>query len=153
MKSLLKNISNFFIKKFIYTLSLTVIAGIFLAGCSKKSDDPDSGDITKVTQMLEGKWVFASYTKNNHRSSRDNVSSTSGSPGDYVTFANDGKVMLRLLGYDDVSTYSVRANNKLLFYGPDVFDIKTLSASRLELYRKDIISTTDYTEETFVFTR
>lgn len=124
---------------------------IFLPACSKKSED--SAAVDKVKQMLAGKWVFVSYTRNHHTSDKDNLSTTPASAGDYVTFALDGKLQLRLLGYDDVSTYSVRATDKLTFYGPDVFDIKTLSATELRLYRKDVISTTDYVEETYVFTK
>ena len=125
----------------------------FLPACSKKSDDTGAADTDKVKQMLGGKWVFVSYTRNHHTADKDNISTTPASSGDYVTFGSDGKLQLRLLGYDDVSTYSVLAAGKLIFYGPDVFDIKTLSATELRLYKKDVISTKDYIEETYVFTK
>ncbi len=100
--------------------------------------------------MLEGKWNFVTYIKNHHRSGNDNINTTTASSGDYVNFLTDGKLLLRLLSFEDNSTYTVLSNNKILFYG-DTFDIKTIDANQLVLIRRDVVSTTEYHEETYNF--
>ena len=103
--------------------------------------------------MVEGKWMFINYTTNHHYAHKDNIKTTPASPGDYVSFAMDGKLILRLLNFDDNSTYSVLPNNKILLYGADIFDIRTLSATELILHRKDVVGSEDYYEETYSFRR
>jgi len=101
--------------------------------------------------MLEGKWMFVSKTINHHYLDKDNINITPASSGDYFSFTTDGKLLLRLLGFDDNSTYSILPNNKILLYGADTFDIKTLSATQLILYRKDVVAAENYYEETYTF--
>jgi hypothetical protein len=100
--------------------------------------------------MLEGKWNFVSYIKNHHRSGNDNIITTTASSGDYVNFFRDGKLLLRLLSFEDNSTYTVLSNNKILFYG-DTFDIKTIDATQFTLIKRDVVSTIEYYEETYNF--
>ncbi len=94
---------------------------------------------------------FVNYTKKHHYFDKDNVNSTSASPGDYISFAMDGKMVLRLLNVDDNSSYSVLPNNRILLYGADAFVIKTLSATQLILYRKDVVAAENYYEDIYTF--
>ncbi len=103
--------------------------------------------------MLEGKWMFVNHTRNHHYSNKDDINTTSASSGDYISFTLDDKLILRLLNFDDNSTYSVLPGNKILLYGVDAFDIKTLSATQLIFYRKDVVYAEDYYEEIYTFQR
>ncbi len=101
--------------------------------------------------MLEGKWMFVDHNRNHHYANKDNINTTSASSGDYIGFTTDGKLVLRLLNFDDNSTYSILPNSKILLYGVDAFDIKTLSPTQLILYQKDVVSAEDFYEEIYTF--
>ncbi len=107
----------------------------------------------KESNLVVANGVLQIITKKETVANKDNVNTTSASSGDYISFTTDGKLVLRILSFDDNSTYSILPNNKILLYGADAFDIKTLSATQLILYRKDVISAEDYYEETYTFQR
>jgi hypothetical protein len=144
--------SNFTsIKKVLFFAAFVISTTYFLSACSKNSVDTNAAEISRIKTLLTAKWMFVNYTTNHHYANNDNLNITSASLGDYMSFTGDNKLILRLLNFDDVSTYSVLPNNRIILYGVYAFDIKTLSATQLVLYQKNVVSTEDYYEETYTF--
>ena len=68
---------------------------------------------------------------------RDNITNTTGGPGDIMDFRNDGKVYSDVSGTKDTSTYSLSGDTKIVLGGTETFDIKTLSSNSFTIYNKE----------------
>ena len=126
---------------------VAVLALCILSACKKK--DTDNEVYNAALGKLIGKWTFVNATTNEHYSNADHITTLSGNPGDYMDFTNGGKVNLRFFSVQDTSKYTLIKNTQLVFDDVDQFDLKTLTATELVLYRKIVYSAAAYKEETY----
>ncbi len=75
-----------------------------------------------------------------------------GQPSDYIDFRADNKVYTSVNGTVDTASYSVAGNNVTIIPNPGdaplVYEVKSVSNTNLQLYNKNTISATAYTEFT-----
>lgn len=123
--------------------SILIISMGFIA-CKKESA------ATKTNQeKLLGKWNLVSTVVNDYYNGASHVNSTLWPAGDYIDFRSNGKAYGHNSGSHDTATYGFVNDNKLWIDDPGyVYDIKILTESDLQLYRKDIFSATEYSEAT-----
>ena len=125
---------------------VAVFALCILSACKKDTDDKA---YNAALEKLIGKWTFVNATTNQRYSNADHLTTVSAEPGDYMDFTNGGKVNLRFFGVPDISKFTLIKNTHLVFDDVDKFDLKTLTATELVLYRKIIYSAAAYKEETY----
>jgi hypothetical protein len=148
-KDVMYRVKTLGLKKFLFIVTMVFTISC-INGCSKKNgDDANAAEVNRIKTALEGKWNFVNYSKNHYYSGKDHINTTTASSGDYFLFAADGTLTLRLLNFEDRTKYSILPTSKVVFYGVDAFDIKTLTTNQLVLYRKDLISAEQYYEETY----
>ena len=69
-----------------------------------------------------------------------------------MDFKSNGTVSFQIDGQPGTVSYSMVSDTQLLF-ATETFTIKTLTDTQLVLYIKDVVSATDYDEETINLSR
>lgn len=130
----------------IILVTLLLVAG-FLS-CKKSSNDQQP----KTTQeKLQGIWKPVSTVINDYYNNASHADTTYWNAADYIDFRSDGKVYQYESASNsyDTSAYGIIDDSKIwIINSTYVFEIKTFTDTDLQLYRKEIHNTTDYTEST-----
>ena len=120
---------------------------IALISCKKKNTD-DAAYNAAIAKLV-GKWNFVNSVTNQYHTNADHITTVPGSSGDHMDFTSNGRVNLSLFSNRDTSKYTLIGDRKLVFDDVDNFDLKTLTATELVLYRKIVYSASAYKEETY----
>lgn len=127
----------------------SLLCSVFLfVSCHKSMDE------SKTTSQLSGKWYLKKWTANDVSGGVSRPSSDTYDPGDYLQFNSGGQLLARVDSENSQGTWQLLNNNKNLLINSRVldtpdegFDIRTLTASNLVLYVKEV-SGTSYSETT-----
>ena len=125
-------------KIFLFTTAIILIA----VSTSCKKDKAQT-----ATQKVQHNWTLVSVVDNSHDANGDNIDITAAVSGDFMNFSSNGTVSLQIEGQPGTVSYSMVSDTQLLF-ATETFTIKTLTDTQLVLYFKDVLSATDYDEET-----
>jgi hypothetical protein len=125
-------------KVFLFTTAIILLTIVFTS-CKKNKTET-------VTQRVQHNWTLVSIIDNSHDVSGDNFD-TSGIAGDFVNFNANGTAALQIEGQTGTVSYSITSDTQILL-ATQTYTIKTLTDTQLILYTKEVISSTDYDEET-----
>ena len=125
-------------------MSIILLLSMGFMACKK--DDAKS----KTTQeKLSGKWNFVSTISNHFYGGSSHFTNTTGAPGEYVDFRNDGKIYSYIIGAYDTVAYGIITESKIwIDNSNNTFDLKVFTDADLQLYDKEIINPSDYDEAT-----
>ncbi len=126
-------------KIFLFTTAIILLASVF-SSCKKDKAQT-------ATQKVQHNWTLIDVVDNSHDASGDNITTTNAIAGDFMNFNSNGTVTFQIDGQRDSASYSMVSDTQILL-ATETFTIKTLTDSQLVLYIKDVISATDYDEET-----
>ena len=124
--------------------STGVILMLMIAACKKS-------DVTPVTPQsrIQAKWTHASTAALYYYNGASNTFNFVGQPGEYFDFRGDGKVYFYMGGSYDTTTYGMINDNQVwMNANTDIYDIKVLTSTDLQLYRKEVVSPIEYNENT-----
>ena len=131
-------------KVFLCTTAIILIASVFT---SCKKDKAQT-----ATQKVQHNWTLINVVDNSHDANGDNIQTTTAASGDFMDFNSNGTVSFQIDGQQGTVSYSMVSDTQLLF-ATETFTINTLTDTQLVLYIKDVISATEYDEETIYLTR
>ena len=127
--------------KFLILAFLTCTAFI---SCKKDEAAPQSAKAT-----VQGKWYLQTLVQNDHYAGADHISTYPSNSSDYYDFRDDGKVYAYILGNYDVTTYGIiDATHLWIDVSTDIYEIKNLTATTMQLYQKTPMNAADYYEST-----
>lgn len=126
--------------KKILLLTTTILLSLCFLSCKKDKDET-------VAQKLQHKWSIENTIENYHDASGDDITTTLGTPPDFINFSANGTYTTHSDGYDDNGIYLVLNDTQVSIDG-DTVTIRTLTDKKLVLYSKFSYSTTDYDEFT-----
>lgn len=126
-------------KKLLLFVLITMTAMSF-SSCKKDKTET-------TTEKVQHKWTLVSVVDNYHDSSGDDITTTPGSTGDYITFNSNGTVTTVVSGATESGNYSITSDTQITIEG-DIYTIKKLTGSEFVLYSKTDISSTEYEEVT-----
>lgn len=125
---------------------------IALFSCKKESTPPASTPKTTQEKLL-GKWNWISEVVNNYHSGMPHISTYNFPAGDYMEFKSNGTVTQSNSGVAFTFGYGMIDQTKIwLVATSEIYEIKELTASDLQLYTKDVTGP-DYVERTLNFKR
>ena len=128
-------------------LSIILLAGIGLTAC-KKEIAPKP--VTTQDKLL-GKWNLITEVTNDYYGALSHPHNYPFAAGDYMEFKSDGKVIQYNSGSSMTFDYGLIGDTKVWFILPsNLFDLKLLTGTDLQLYHKDIYSPTEYYESTLI---
>ncbi|MDQ2721517.1 MAG: hypothetical protein M3Z26_17405 [Bacteroidota bacterium] len=128
--------------KKLLSIAISLIFLTFIFSCGKK-DQPQT-----TAQKVQNKWTIVNIIDNTHDSSGDQRDTIVGTPGvDFFNFGANGSLTGHLMGGDANGNYSIVSNTQISING-QVFTINALTGSQFVLYGKNVVSTTEYDEET-----
>lgn len=115
-----------------------------LVSCKK-----ESATQPKTTQeKLLGKWNWISEVTNDYYGGMPHITTYNFPTGDYMEFKSDGKVTQYNSGSAMTYDYGIIGDTKIwLVVANNIYELKALTASDLQLYKKDV-SGADYYEST-----
>jgi hypothetical protein len=130
-------------KKFITSAILVLIITFYLPAC-KKSDKAQT-----TLEKIQGKWQLVTDVENDHIAGQDDITTYTGGPSDIIDFRADGKAYFNIIGTQDTDTlgYTVSGDTKIVFEATQ-FDIITLTSNLFIIHDKEVITGSDFTEET-----
>lgn len=109
------------------------MASLSLVSCKKESTPP------KTTQdKLFGKWNLISEVTDDYYGGASHITTLNYQPGDYIEFKKDWTAIKYQNGSITTYNYSVIYYTKILLEGTGFCDLKVLTESDLELYKKEI---------------
>lgn len=115
-----------------------------LVSCKKESTTQPK---TSQEKLL-GKWNWISEVTNNYHSGSSHITTYNFPAGDYVEFKNDGTVTQSNSGSAITYGYGMVDETKIwLVVASNIYELKVLTASDLQLYKKDV-NGPDYDEAT-----
>ena len=124
--------------------SLLLISLSFMA-CKKESP---ATQVKTTQEKLLGKWNLVSEVTNDYYGGSSHLTTYNFQPGDYTEFKNDGKFTEYKSGTFDTYDYGIIDDSKIwMLLTNNIYELKILTASDLQLYKKEI-SGTDYYEST-----
>ena len=120
-----------------------------LVSCKK-----ESATQPKTTQeKLLGKWNWISEVVNDYYGGMPHITTYNFPAGDYMEFKSDMKVTEYQSGSVLTYDYGIINESKIwLFMAFNVYEVKLITGSDLQLYKKDV-SGADYYESTLNFKR
>ena len=126
-------------KVLLFTTAIILMASVF-SSCKKNKSETTS-------QKVQHNWTLVSIIDNSHDASGDNIVTTAAVSGDFMNFNTNGTATFQIDATPGTSSYSIVSDTQILL-ATETFTIKTLTSTQLVLYIKDVISATDYDEET-----
>jgi hypothetical protein len=127
--------------KRIRIFSFALITGaLFLTSC-------DDDNEASTTEKLQQYWAVDSVAIKTTTVAGSATIIYNGSASDYYDFKTNDSLYYKLNTEEDVLPYSILSDSWLLVDG-DSTQILSLSGSKLQLYRKDVTTSTDYVETT-----
>jgi hypothetical protein len=126
-------------KVFLFTTAIILLTLVF-SSCKK-----DKAQTT--AQKVQHNWNFVSVIDNSHDATGDDITTTNGVSGDFMNFVSNGTISSQFDGEASGGIYTIPNDTEILIDG-QTFTIKTLTDTQFVLYIKDVISATDYDEET-----
>ena len=123
-------------------LSIALLISIGFIAC-KKTSTTENPNLPIIT----GKWKYIKTVLNDFYLDSSHVYTYPGDALDYVDFRTDGIAYSLTRGSYDTTVYGIIGNTKI-WTGtpPDTFDIKLLTNSDLQLYKKTVSSASEYYE-------
>ena len=126
-------------------LSIILLISTGFIACKKESITQPK---TTQEKML-GKWNLVSTVTNDFYNGSPHLTTYTWLPSDYIDFRANGKAYGYNNGSYDTTTYGIIDDSKMWIEDAAyMYDIQTLSETDLKLYRKEIFSSTEYTEAT-----
>ncbi len=125
-------------KVFLFSFLFILLAFVF---SSCKKDSPQT-----TAQKLQHTWSIITVTTNEHDGS-DDIMTYKGEAGDFITFSSDGTLTSFSDGTSEKVPYVLTDDTHISIAG-DTYTIQTLTNSILTLYFKQVISNTQFYEET-----
>ena len=122
--------------------STGVILMLMIAGCKKS-------DVTQATTQsrIQAKWTHASSQAIYYYNGASNTFNFMGQPGEYIDFRGDGKVYFYMGGSYDTTAYGMISDSKIwMDTNADIYDIRVLTGTDLQLYHKEVVSPIEYNE-------
>jgi hypothetical protein len=126
-------------KVFLFTTAMVLLAAVF-SSCKKNKTET-------TTQKLQHNWTLVSIIDNSHDASGDDIVTTTATAGDFMNFNANGTATFQFDATPGTVSYSIISDTEILL-ATETFTVKTLTNTQLVLYVKDVISATDYDEET-----
>ncbi len=124
---------------------ITLLISMSFMACKKESTTQPKTTLEKIL----GKWKLVTTVTNDFYNGSPHLDTIVWPAGDYIDFRIDGKAYGYNSGSYDTSTYGIINNSKLWIDDVSyLYDIKILTEADLQVYRKDIISPTEYSEGT-----
>ena len=131
-------------------LSILLLAAIGFTACKKESA---AKPVTPQDKLL-GKWNLISDQTNNYYSGAAHIYTYPFAADAYMEFRTDGKVIQYENGSSMTYDYGIVGDSQIWFVLPgNTRDIRSLTATDLQLYNKDICSPTEYYESTLILKR
>ena len=121
----------------IFSLLLITGAAAFTS-CDKNDDESTAARLQKY-------WLVDSVAIKNTTAAGSVTLVYNGTAADYYDFKTNDSLYFKLNTEEDVLPYSILSDSWILVDG-DSAQIVSLSGSKLQLYKKDITSSTDYVE-------
>ena len=126
-------------------MSLLLLISMGFIACKKETTTQPKTTYEKIL----GKWKLVTTVTNDYYSGSPHRDTIVWPAGDYIDFRIDGKAYGYNSGSYDTSAYGIINNSKLWIDDVSyVFDIEILTDTDLQVYRKEIISPTEYSEGT-----
>ena len=129
-------------KKAIFGLLLSTV---LFAACSKNDDIDD------VADKLQHRWALNDLLLYGGAPLNDTIVYYQGTSADYFDFRNNGKVYTNFNNSADTSNYRIIAGNKIVVDDPtiDTLEIKILTNSKLQFFRRSVDNSGFAQEATF----
>jgi hypothetical protein len=119
---------------------------LMMSGFSCKKESTSKPKTTQ--EKLLGKWNLMSEVTNDYHSGSSHITTYPFLPADYMEFKNDGTVTDYEGGLTSTFGYGIIDDSKIwIGFTTNIYDLKVLTGSDLQLYKKDV-SGTDYYEST-----
>jgi hypothetical protein len=126
-------------------ISIVLLFSLSFISCKKETTTLPKTSLEKIL----GKWKLVTTVTNDFYNGSSHLDTIVWQAGDYIDFRIDGKAYGYNSGSYDTTFYGIINNSKLWIDDVSyVFDIKILTESDLQVYRKEIISQTEYSEGT-----
>ncbi len=126
-------------------ISVILLISMSFMACKKESTVQPKTTLEKIL----GKWKLVTTVTNDFYNGSPHIDTIVWTASDYIDFRIDGKAYGYNSGSYDTTAYGIINNTKLWIDDVSyLFDIKILTETDLQLYRKDIISPTEYSEGT-----
>ncbi len=126
-------------KVFLFTTAVILLISIF-SSCKK-----DKAQTT--AQKVQHKWAVVSIIDNSHDGTGDYADTLTGTSDDFMNFSSNGTATIQIQGQSSPFSYSIISDSQILL-ATETYTIETLTDAQLVLYVKDVISSTEYDEET-----
>ena len=126
-------------KVFLFTTAVILLISIF-SSCKK-----DKAQTT--AQKVQHKWAVVSIIDNSHDATGDYADTLTGTSDDFMNFSSNGTATIQIQGQSSPFSYSIISDSQILL-ATETYTIETLTDAQLVLYVKDVISSTEYDEET-----
>lgn len=136
-------------KLFTYT-AMICLACLLLQNCKKAETESQ----TQAQDKLLGKWNLISELTNNFYNGASHYTTYPFAAGDYVEFRSDGKYIE--FKSSQSSTYSWGRVNDLkiwLLFPGNEYELRSMTATSVQLYKKEVYSATEYYESTLSLTK
>lgn len=128
-------------------LSIILLAAIGFTACKKESA---AKPVTTQDKLL-GKWNLITEVTNDYYGGASHPHNYPFAAGDYMEFKSDGKVIQYNSGSSMTFDYGLIGDTQVWFILPsNLFDLKLLTGTDLQLYNKDVYSPTEYYESTLI---
>jgi hypothetical protein len=142
-------------KKSLYLLVLGLSAFIF--SCKKDDDKPTPTQEPTAQELILGKWNFITSTDNDHYGNVDHRDTATYQAGSATReFLKNGMVVDKFSNFVDSMAYKFEESKLLISSNAartkfDTFTVKSISATDMQLYSKEVESNGDYYEWTDTF--
>lgn len=128
------------------TLAALLLTIVLAPSVSCKKETATQPKTTR--EKLLGKWNWISEVTNDYYGGMPHITTYNFPAGDYMEFKSDGKVTEYQSGSALTYDYGIIGESKIwLLAAYNIYDVKLITASDLQLYKKDV-SGADYYEST-----
>ncbi len=118
--------------------------------CKKESP----AKVQTTQEKLLGKWNLVSELTNDFYGGTSHLHTYPFSSGDYVEFTSDGKYIEFKSGSSTTYNYGMVNDSQVwLLFSGNVYDLKSLTATALQLYHKEVFMPNEYYESTLSLTK
>lgn len=131
-------------------LSTLILLSVCFIACKKET----TTKVQATQEKLLGKWNLVSELTNDYYGGTSHLYTLLYSPGDYVEFRNDGKYIAFTSGSSSTIDYGIVNDSQVwLVFPGNVYNLKSFTATGMQLYHKEVFSPTEYSESTLSLTK
>ncbi len=131
-------------------LAVLLVTAVILPSVSCKKDNITTPTPKSTLEKLLGKWNEISEVTNDYNSGSSHITTYNFPTGDYMEFKSDGNINEYRTASGTMFTYSygiIDESNIWLGFTNNIYNLKSLTGSDLQLYKKDVTGA-DYYEST-----